>query len=253
MASNRLMLARFGKEETGQLQVHSEGAVGKGYLARIGNLWTCRFRPSCDCGLPSEANSWYPKQKSPSCGEKGQFRGGEVNWVLPPQNDKFVVLELRHGVPIPAKAVAAVYRTVSSGPERYGGLVAALSTLNLEHFPGTRREATPLFSASGGSAGLAPLGLVYKAPRIEELLLPYRENKLTAAVYAYQSLVRKCHRLASLGRLIILSIRSTSAETTNLKRPRRNSHGKPNFYPMATIYTHQFNNCNLKGEKSANL
>jgi hypothetical protein len=82
------------------------------------------------------------------------------------------------------EAFAAVYRAIFTGLEGNAGFAAAASAGGSEHFT---------FGAggilAGVTAGLAALGLVYKASFSVEFLFAGGEYKFVAAFFAYQGLV----------------------------------------------------------------
>jgi hypothetical protein len=83
-----------------------------------------------------------------------------------------------------SEALAAIYRSVLTGLERYTSLAAAACANSSEHL--ARSLCAALASCT---AVLASLGLMLKALFSVELLLAGSENELIAAVLTYQCLV----------------------------------------------------------------
>ena len=89
-----------------------------------------------------------------------------------------------------AEAVAAIYWTVTTGPEWNQGIVAAFGTNDRVHLAGRvlirAAAATPLLSAADRPAASAALGLVGESAGVEKLLLARGKYKLCAALHAHQ-------------------------------------------------------------------
>ena len=104
----------------------------------------------------------------------------------------------------PAEAIAAVDGAVTPRPERDHGIVSAFGADDGVHFTrpvlvhsatatATTTATAALFRSAYCPATAATLGLVAKAPGLEEFLFPNGEDELAATLHADQGLVRQCH------------------------------------------------------------
>jgi hypothetical protein len=82
------------------------------------------------------------------------------------------------------EAVAAIYRAVTPGLERYGSLDAALGADNLEHLPRLRGISTLTLLAASYAAFRTASGFVLESMSRIKLLLTNRKSEFFSAVSA---------------------------------------------------------------------
>ena len=90
------------------------------------------------------------------------------------------------------EAVQAVHRSCPRGHKRHLGRLAAVRADHVVHDPGP--TAVAVRRAPCRPALRAATGLVLKPPRLIELLLPRRKEKLTPAVATRQRPIHEAHR-----------------------------------------------------------
>ena len=104
-----------------------------------------------------------------------------------------------------AKAIAAIYRAVAAGTERYGCVYPAIAADDGEAFAlastepaaATAAEVVTRLASPGVPARNTPLRIVGEASRGIKFLLAYGEEKLYSAVAAYKGHVGKGHGSSS--------------------------------------------------------
>ena len=138
-------------------------------------------KPNLTSGHPSEECKWSQKEVRREPRETQERRHHNLRSL----QTSIRLLILGHRIAISAKAVAAIDRAVTPGPERHRGFRATLGALYLEHFSRAGGKTSPLLRSPRRSASLTALGVIYEAPRIKELLLPSGEDKLPPTIYAY--------------------------------------------------------------------